>query len=375
MSKLIGVLTSGGDTPGLNAAIRGIGKAASGKYDFDVIGYEDGFKGLVQNRFIRLEKEILSNILTVGGTILGTSRDKPHKMKIGNKEQDMRDVIVDTYHKHHLECLVCLGGGGTQKNALKLKELGLNVITLPKTIDNDIAFTDVTFGFDTAMSIATEAIDRLHSTAHSHHRIIILETMGHRVGWLALGAGLAGGADVILIPEIPYNIEFVAEAILKKIRLGKRFSIVAIAEGSYSIAERKKINKVNALRRPSTTKGENKELNKKIELIKSKKMTSLELAKKLEIMTGLESRVTILGHLQRGGTPSPADRLLATRLGTTCVQTIFKKQFGNMIAVDKDSFKLIPLEKVAGKKKFIPNDHPWIQSARLVGTCLGSRKK
>ena len=164
MSKLIGVLTSGGDTPGLNAAIRGIGKAASGKYDFDVIGYEDGFKGLVQNRFIRLEKEILSNILTVGGTILGTSRDKPHKMKIGNKEQDMRDVIVDTYHKHHLECLVCLGGGGTQKTALKLKELGLNVITLPKTIDNDVAFTDVTFGFDTAMSIATEAIDRLQST-------------------------------------------------------------------------------------------------------------------------------------------------------------------------------------------------------------------
>ena len=373
MSKLIGVLTSGGDTPGLNAAIRGIGKAASGKYDFDVIGYEDGFKGLVQNRFIRLEKGILSNILTVGGTILGTSRDKPHKMMIGNKEQDMRDVIVDAYHKHHLECLVCLGGGGTQKTALKLKELGLNVITLPKTIDNDVAFTDVTFGFDTAMSIATEAIDRLHSTAHSHHRIIVLETMGHRVGWLALGAGLAGGADVILIPEIPYNIELVAEAILKRIRLGKRFSIVAIAEGAYSTAERKKIQKINALRKPSTTKGENKELNKKIELIKSKKMTALQLAKKLEIMTGLESRVTILGHLQRGGTPSPADRLLATRLGTTCVQTILNKQFGNMIAVDKDSFKLIPLEKVAGKKKFIPIDHPWIESARLVGTCLGDK--
>ncbi len=204
MTKRIGILTAGGDSPGLNAAIRGVGKAAQGNYGMEVVGFRDGFKGLVENRTIDLGGSVLSGILTVGGTILGTSRDKPHKMKIAGKTQDMTDTIVENYHANHLDALVCLGGGGTQKNALQLMQKGLNILTLPKTIDNDVGLTDITFGFDTALGIATEAIDRLHSTAHSHHRIIVVEIMGHRAGWLALGSGIAGGADVILLPEMPY---------------------------------------------------------------------------------------------------------------------------------------------------------------------------
>jgi len=234
MSKLIGVLTAGGDSPGLNAALRGIGKSAIDSYGMQIIGFRDGFRGLMENRIIRLGSSELSGILTMGGTILGTSRDKPHRMPVGGKILDMTDVIHENYQKHHLETLVCLGGGGTQKNALRLKERGMNIITLPKTIDNDVAMTDTTFGYDTALGIATEAIDRLHSTAHSHHRIIVVEIMGHRVGWLALGAGIAGGADVILIPEIPYDTDLLAEAVLKRSRSGKRFSIVAVAEGAVS---------------------------------------------------------------------------------------------------------------------------------------------
>jgi 6-phosphofructokinase 1 len=206
MARRVGILTAGGDSPGLNAVLRGVGKAALECYGMEVIGFRDGFRGLMENRTIQLDDNPLSGILTIGGTILGTSRDKPHRMPVGNKILDMTDVIVRNYRKHRLDVLVCLGGGGTQKNAHRLKLRGLNIVTLPKTIDNDVAMTDVSFGFQTALTIATEAIDRLHSTAHSHHRIIVVETMGHKAGWLALGAGLAGGADVILIPEIPYDV-------------------------------------------------------------------------------------------------------------------------------------------------------------------------
>ena len=200
MAQHIGILTSGGDCPGLNAAIRGLGKAAREHYGMRVIGFLGGFRGLAMDQTVELDGAMLSGILTDGGTILGTSRDKPHRMNIGGRETDMTDAIIDTYHRHHLDALVCIGGGGTQKNALRLVERGLNVVTLPKTIDNDISMTDRTFGFDTALGIATEAIDRLHSTATSHERVIVLEVMGHRAGWLALEAGIAGGADVILLP-------------------------------------------------------------------------------------------------------------------------------------------------------------------------------
>src|SRR5277367_6201032 len=223
--KRIGILTAGGDSPGLNAAIRGVGKTALG-YGMEIIGFRDGFRGLVEDRKLKLDKAALAGILTVGGTVLGTSRDKPHRMMIDGRIHDMTNVIVKNYERYGLDALVCLGGGGTQKSALRLHEAGLNIITLPKTIDNDVAMTDSTFGFATALDIATEAIDRLHSTAHSHHRIIIAEIMGHRAGWLTLAAGLAGGADVILIPEIPYNAEKIAEAIKRRSGRGTNFSIV-----------------------------------------------------------------------------------------------------------------------------------------------------
>jgi 6-phosphofructokinase 1 len=229
MSKTVGILTAGGDSPGLNAAIRGVGKSAIQGHDMQLLGFQDGFRGLIQNRTLRLTNDELSGILTVGGTILGTSRDKPHKMLVGNKVMDMTQVVADNYERHHLDCLVCIGGGGTQKNANRLAKAGMNIITLPKTIDNDVWGTDITFGFDTALGIATEAIDRLHSTAHSHHRIIVVEVMGHNAGWLALGAGVAGGADVILIPEVPYDVNLVAESIRRRSRHGSRFSIVAVS--------------------------------------------------------------------------------------------------------------------------------------------------
>ena len=372
MAKYIGVLTSGGDSPGLNAALRGLGKAADGQFNMQVIGFRDGFRGLMENRNIRLNRQTLSGILTVGGTILGTSRDKPHKMPVGGKTMDMRSVIVENYEKHHLDCLVCIGGGGTQKNAYELVKKGLNIITLPKTIDNDVAMTDTTFGFDTALSIAVDAIDRLHSTAHSHHRIIVVEIMGHWVGWLALGAGLAGGADAILIPEIPYDINIVAESILKRSRYGSPFSIVAVAEGALSKEEAAEIAKVEQKLSKTEDKEQRAKLKEELKALRSlKEGNTMRLANILEEKTGLESRVTILGHLQRGGTPSAADRLLATNLGTSCVEYIEKGVFGVMVAARGNYTRPVPLEKVIGVRKFVPVDHPWVQSARAVGTCMG----
>jgi len=365
MPKVIGILTSGGDCPGLNAAIRGVGKAALA-LGMQIVGYRDGFRGLVENRFIRLDSRELSGILTVGGTILGTSRDKPYRMPVGTDTMDMTALAVANYRQQHLDCLVCLGGGGTQKNALHLMKQGLNVITLPKTIDNDVAGTDITFGFDTALGIATEAIDRLHSTAESHHRIIIVEVMGHNSGWLTLGSGVAGGADVILIPEIPYDINTVAESVLHRSYIGKRFSIVAMAEGALSqddgVMDKPKKKKKKGKKSKSAPPPPSTECAGGV---------SLRLAQRLEELTRLESRVTSLGHLQRGGSPSAADRLLATRLGTLCAELIAEGRYGVMVAVHGADCVPVPLEEVAGKKKLVPLNHSWIQSARLVGTSFG----
>lgn len=372
MTKHIGILTAGGDSPGLNAAIRGVGKAASGEFGMHIIGFRDGFRGLVENRAQRMEGESLSGILTLGGTVLGTSRDKPHRMLIGGKVKDMTDVIVENYHANHLDALICLGGGGTQKNALQLHNKGLNVLTLPKTIDNDVAMTDTTFGFDTALGIATDAIDRLHSTAHSHHRIIVVEVMGHRAGWLTLGAGIAGGADVILIPELPYDIANVADAILQRVKHGKKFSIVAVAEGALSVDEAAAMQQAEQRRVNATDKTERKQAKADIKALEASfSGHTLRVAKELEERTGLEARLTILGHLQRGGIPSAADRLLATRLGTACADYVQQGVSGVMIAARGDSAVAVPLEEVAGNKKLIPPDHPWIQTARRVGTNLG----
>jgi 6-phosphofructokinase 1 len=367
----IGILTSGGDTPGLNAAIRGIGKKASQEYSMQVIGFKDGFRGLMENRSVRMDNSMLSGILTLGGTILGTSRDKPHKMPMGGKFVDMTEVIVENYHKNHLDALVCLGGGGTLKNAYRLSQNGCNVITLPKTIDNDIVGTDVTFGFDTALGIAVDAIDRLHSTASSHHRIIIVEIMGHKVGWLALGAGMAGGADAILIPEIPYTIDKLADSILERVSRGKRFSIVAVAEGAITVEGARKIraieNKLEGAEgdERGKLKGQLKALDQEY------RGSTMKMAHELEKLTRLETRVTILGHLQRGGTPSAFDRLLATRLGTAAIDYIRDEQFGIMVAVDGEGTRAVPMKDVAGKINYVPPDHSWVITARNLATSFG----
>ena len=372
MAKCIGILTAGGDSPGLNAAIRAIGKSALNAYNMQVIGFRDGFRGLMENRTVRLEGEILSGILTLGGTILGTSRDKPHKMPVGSKVQDMTEVIIDNYHRHNLEALVCIGGGGTQKNAYRLSQAGMNVITLPKTIDNDVAMTDITFGFDTALSIATEAIDRLHSTAHSHHRIIDVEIMGHNTGWLGLGAGMAGGADVILIPEMPYDINQVAEAIRRRRHRGKNFSIVAVSEGALSQEDAKELAQLQEEKQATKDEKKQGKLISTINAFQANHATNtLRLSAQLEALTRLESRLTILGHLQRGGAPTATDRILATRLGTACVAAIDEKRFGCMVAVKGESTELVKLSEVVGKRKVVPLDHPWVRAALETGTCLG----
>lgn len=377
-TRCIGILTSGGDCPGLNAAIRGVAKAAMG-YGIKVIGIQDGFRGLVENRTFVLDDRAVSGILTVGGTILGTARDKPHRMVMGGKKMDMTDVAVANARKLNLDCLVCLGGGGTQKNAMHLhKEGGLNVLTLPKTIDNDVYNTDITFGFDTAMTIASDAIDRLHTTATSHHRIIVCEIMGHNAGWLPLGAGIAGGADVILIPEIPYNLQYVANHLIERRHLGKRFSIIAVAEGAHEKKDRHEI-----VEKKKDTEEAKKKKKKKSETIQEvigsdgqavhlvEEPIASRLARQLQQLTGIEARVTSLGHVQRGGIPSPTDRLLCTRLGTKAAQLLADGVYNVMVAVKGNTCKPVPLDEVAGQKKLVPRDHPWIEAARLVDSCMG----
>ena len=371
MTQHIGILTSGGDCPGLNPAIRGIGRAAQG-FGMHVTGFLNGFWGLVQDRTMELTPDVLSGILTDGGTILGTSRDKPHKMPIGGKTRDMTDAIIDTYQRHHLDALVCIGGGGTQKNALHLKKAGLHVVTLPKTIDNDIYGTERTIGFDTALGIATEAIDRLHSTATSHNRVIVVEIMGHRAGWLALEAGMAGGADTILIPEIPYEVERVAAAIRERARSGKHFSIVAVAEGAMSKIDAATVAKLVQQKKNAGSNRRKDELSAKLEFFHEGHVShTIQLTRQLEKQTGQESRLTILGHLQRGGTPSAADRVLATWLGTQCARLLSKRQYGFMLAVRNNTLVPLPLEEVAGQKKLVTADDPLITAARRVGTCFG----
>jgi 6-phosphofructokinase len=401
-TRCIGILTAGGDCPGLNAAIRAVVKAAMGEWGIKVIGIYDGFRGLVENRVETLDDRSVSGILTHGGTILRTSRDKPHKMLMGGRVMDMTAAAVDNAHRLGIDCLVCLGGNGTQKNALQLAKAGLNVITLPKTIDNDIAETDISFGFDTGMSIATEAIDRLHTTATSHNRMIICEVMGHTAGWLALGAGLAGGADVVLIPEIPYELDTVADHLLDRRQVGKRFSIIAVAEGARSREEFEAAAKAEEARQEADEEAlaaeaaERKKRGKKGRDDKKKSGKSKKrdeaasragddgmglrlvqepmasrLARQLQQLTGTEARVTSLGHVQRGGVPTPTDRLLCTRLGVRAAELLAEGTYNVMVAVKGSRCEPVPLELAAATKKLVPLDHAWVRDARLVGTCLG----
>lgn len=364
----IGILTAGGDCPGLNAVIRGVAKAAM-HYGIRVIGIQDGFRGLVENRYVSLDDRMVSGILTQGGTFLGSSRDKPHKMPMGNRVMDMTQVAVDNYQAMNLDCLVCLGGNGTAKNAYRLHQRGgINVMTLPKTIDNDVAETDITFGFDSAMGVATEAIDRLHTTATSHHRIIVCEIMGHDAGWLCLGAGVAGGADVILIPEIPYDLDVIAKSLMHRQRSGKRFSIMAVAEGIRSVDEVKALSENSSKKRKPRINNVVKN-DDGVHLVQE--AVASRIAREIQQRTGIEARVTALGHVQRGGTPTPFDRLLCTRLGTKAGELLARREYNVMVGVKGTECVPVPLEKVAGIKRVVSIDHPWVHTARLVSTCLG----
>jgi len=338
--KKIGILTAGGDCPGLNAAIRGVGKTAIVKYGMEVIGIADGFLGLINKEYFPLSEEMLSGILTEGGTILGTSREKPFKKK-GHMTIDKPKLINDHYNELGLDCLVCIGGNGTMKTAARLAEEGLNIIGLPKTIDNDVWGTDQTFGFDSALGIATDAIDRLHSTANSHKRIMVIEIMGHNAGWLTLYAGMAGGGDVILIPELDYDMKAVNAYLLDRANKKKAYSIVVISEG---------------IKHPKN------------------KSAASYISDQIEEGTGLEARKTILGYIQRGGSPSPTDRILATRFGAAAVTLIAKEQYGRMVIKKGEKTKALPLSEVAGKLRLVPHNHSLIKKAHGLDICLGGKK-
>ena len=335
----IGILSSGGDCPGINATIRGVGKTALNHFGMEVAGIRYGFQGLLNMDYIPLGDKELSGLLNLGGTILGTSREKPFRQMLESGDSGNLQAVVRNYRDLGLDCLVCIGGNGTQKTAYQVSKLGLNVIGIPKTIDNDVFGTDFTFGFNSAVHIATEAIDRLHSTASSHNRVMIIELMGHKAGWITLYAGMAGGADVILLPELGCNIDKVNETILNRAKKGKPYSIVAIGEGL-------KLNGIGGS--PASL-----------------------LSKLICEGTEIETRETILGHVQRGGNPSAYDRNLATRLGGYATEMISKHQFGQMVAIVGGRITSLPLKEVAGKTKLVPPDNDLILQGKRLGVSFG----
>ena len=335
----IGILTSGGDCPGINATIRGVCKTAINYYGMEVVGIHSGFQGLLTKDVELITDKSLSGLLNLGGTILGTSREKPFK-KGGVVAEDVNKpaLIEHNIKEIGLDCVVCIGGNGTQKTAAKLAAMGLNIVSVPKTIDNDIWGTDISFGFDSAVSIATDAIDRLHSTASSHKRVMVIEVMGHKAGWIALYSGMAGGGDVTLLPEIPYDIKNIGEVILNRLRKGKPYSIVVVAEGIQT---------------------------------DGRKRAAEYIAQEIEYETGIETRETVLGYIQRGGSPTPFDRNLSTRMGGHATELIADGQFGRMIALKGDEISSLPLNEVAGKLKLVTEDHDLVVQGRRMGICFG----
>ena len=335
----IGILTSGGDCPGINATIRGVCKTAINYYGMEVVGIHSGFQGLLTKDVELITDKSLSGLLNLGGTILGTSREKPFK-KGGVVAEDVNKpaLIEHNIKEIGLDCVVCIGGNGTQKTAAKLAAMGLNIVYVPKTIDNEIWGTDISFGFDSAVSIATDAIDRLHSTASSHKRVMVIEVMGHKAGWIALYSGMAGGGDVILLPEIPYDIKNIGEVILNRLRKGKPYSIVVVAEGIQT---------------------------------DGRKRAAEYIAQEIEYETGIETRETVLGYIQRGGSPTPFDRNLSTRMGGHATELIADGQFGRMIALKGDEISSLPLNEVAGKLKLVTEDHDLVVQGRRMGICFG----
>ncbi len=335
----IGILSAGGDCPGINATIRGVGKTAIVKYGMEVIGFTEGFRGLLYKDYIPMDEKLLSGLLTKGGTVLGTSREKPFKKKDSDPFEDKPEEIKKNYKDLGLDALVCIGGNGTQRTANLLAKEGLNVIGIPKTIDNDVYGTDLTFGFDSALSIATDAIDRLHTTANSHRRVMVIEIMGHHAGWLALYAGMAGGGDVILVPEIEYDINKVTDYLQERSMQEKSFSIVVVAEGI------------------------KKEGNKP---------AARYIAKQIQEITGMETRETILGYIQRGGSPTATDRIFSTQLGGYATDLIHQGIFGQMVAKRDGQITHVPLEEVGGKLRLLTPDDPLIERGRSLGVCFGN---
>lgn len=354
----VALITSGGDCQGLNAAIRGVGKALYEKLDnLEIFGMYDGYRGLIENDYKFMVPKDFSGILTEGGTILGTSRQRyiPGKDIVDDEGNSLIPAMKDTYNRLNLDCLVIMGGNGTQKSAKLIADAGMNVVTLPKTIDNDIYGTDTTFGFQSAVNIATNVIDYIHSTASSHSRIFVVELMGRDAGWLTLNAGISSGADVILIPEIPYDLNKVAQLIESRKKKGRSFSIVACAEGA--------VSKDDVVL--------DEEARRHLKENSSYPTVSYKIAAELEALTGQETRVTVPGHYQRGGPPCPYDRLLATQFGAAAAELIINRQYNRMVAIQNGEICSIPLDEAASRTKFLPVDHPMIKVARNVGICMG----
>ena len=353
----VGMLTSGGDCQALNAAMRGVAKALYDTVDdVQIIGIEEGYKGLIYGNFRVMNKSDFSGILTEGGTIIGSSRQPFKLMRVPDENGlDKVEEMKKNYKSLGLDCLVVLGGNGTHKTANLLREEGLNVVTLPKTIDNDLWGTDMTFGFQSAVNIACNAIDCIHTTASSHGRVFIVEVMGHKVGWLTLHAGIASGADIILIPEIPYDIKSVVATLNKRAKAGKKFSILAVAEGAISKEDA-------ALPK--------KELKQKLK-DSPYPSVSYKIGKEIQELTGQEVRVTVPGHTQRGGSPCPYDRVLASRLGAEAARLIIKKEYGYMVAIKNGEITKVSLEEVAGKLKMVDPDCSIIKEAKMLGIGFG----
>ena len=356
----VALVTSGGDCQGLNAAIRGVGKALMNRLDnVEIFGMYDGYRGLIDGDYKFMEPKDFSGILTEGGTILGTSRQKyiPGKDIVDDDGNSLMPAIMDTYNRLNLDCMVVMGGNGTQKSSKLFMDKGMNVVTLPKTIDNDIWGTDTTFGFQSAVDIATNVIDYIHTTASSHSRVFLVELMGRDAGWLTLHAGVGSGADVILLPEIPYDINRVLEHIERRRKAGRNFTILAVAEGARSVTDQVLSEEESRKKRESSPYS----------------TISYEIAAEIGKYTGQEARVTIPGHYQRGGPPCPYDRVLATQFGTAAAELIANKQYGRMVAVQGGQIVSIPLEEAASKTKFMPTDNPLIKVARDIGISFGDQ--
>ena len=324
---------------GYNATIRGVCKTAISHYGMEVYGIHSGFRGLLDDDVVPLDENSLTGLLSMGGTILGTSREKPFKSRPNSPvSEDKPAMMLKTIHDHKLDCVVCIGGNGTQKTAAKLAATGVNVVTIPKTIDNDVWGTDISFGFDSAVSIATDAIDRLHSTASAHQRVMVIEVMGHKAGWIALYSGMAGGGDIILLPEIPFDIHRIGDAIINRLKKGKPYSIVVVAEGIPTLGGKK---------------------------------AAQYIAEEIEYETGFETRETVLGYIQRGGGPTAFDRNLATRMGGHATELIANGQFGRMVSLRGSEITSVPLSDIAGKLKLVTEDHDLVVQGRRMGICFG----